>query len=324
MTSFAAAMFGMAILIGTASASSFTVINLLTNSSSSSPLCEPGAATSSSGGPESAAGCAGASVGIKGSAASGGGTINSLAETSGYAESNIDDVIFTGPGSFVSGYAESNIDDVIFTGPGSFVNATVTLPFLSLQTGEFWLTPFGNSGASGTLTFGVSFYQYAGSIGLGYTGDDFTHQLVPTGSGWDYSLVQTIGPPVLSACGDPQDAVCAHWGVSYQLNGSVTFTESFPVGTPLRLVMTVQGSCGAGGIFPADCQYDALDPFGLIPGFSSFDLPDGYSVNAESIGLVNGQIPAAVPEPAPAVLFGVGCALIVGMRRVIRKRSIPI
>jgi hypothetical protein len=88
--------------------------------------------------------------------------------------------------------------------------------------------------------------------------------------------------------------------------------------------MTVQGSCGAGGVFPADCQYDALDPFGLIPGFSSFDLPDGYSVNAASIGLVNGQIPGAVPEPASAVLFGVGCALIVGMRRVIRKRSIPI
>jgi len=304
MTSIAAAIFGLAILTGTASASSFTVTLFTNSSSSSSPLCEAGAATSVSGGPESVVGCAGASVGLKGSAASGGGTINSLAQT--------------------GGSAESNIDDVIFSGPGSFVNATVTLPFLSLQTGEFWLTPFGNSDAAGSLTFGVSFGQYAGSIGLGYVGDDFSHQLVPTGSGWNYSLVQTIGPPVLSACGDPPDAVCAHWGVSYQLNGSVTFTESFPVGTPVRLIMTVQGSCGAGGIFPADCQYDALDPFGLIPGFSSFDLPDGYSVNAESIGLVNGQIPGAVPEPASAVLFGVGCALIVGMRRVIRKRSIPI
>jgi len=303
MTSIAAAIFGMAILTGTAAASTFTV-DLFANSSSSSPLCEAGATTSVSGGPESAAGCAGASVGIKGSAASAGGTINSLAQA--------------------SGFAQSNIDDVIFSGPGSFVTATVTLPFLSLQTGEFWLTPFGNSGTSGSLTFSVSFGQYAGSLGLGYVGDDFSHQLVPTGSGWDYSLVQTIGPPVLSACGDPPDAVCAHWGVSYQLNGSVTFTESFPVGTPVRLIMTVQGSCGAGGIFPADCQYDALDPFGLIPGFSSFDLPDGYSVNAESIGLVNGQIPGAVPEPASAVLFGVGCTLIAGVRRVIRKRSIPI
>jgi len=304
MTSIAAAIFGLAILTGTASASSFTVTLFTNSSSSSSPLCEAGAATSVSGGPESVVGCAGASVGLKGSAASGGGTINSLAQA--------------------SGFAQSNIDDVIFSGPGSFVTATVTLPFLSLQTGEFWLTPFGNSGTSGSLTFSVSFGQYAGSLGLGYVGSDFTHQLVPNGSGWDYSLVQTIGPPVLSACGDPPDAVCAHWGVSYQLNGSVTFTESFPVGTPVRLIMTVQGSCGAGGIFPADCQYDALDPFGLIPGFSSFDLPDGYSVNAESIGLVNGQIPGAVPEPASAVLFGVGCALIVGMRRVIRKRSIPI
>lgn len=299
MRSKTVAFLGAAILTSTASADSIFTVNLFTNATSPTPFGRSESTASVSGGPESAKGYAGSFVGIQGSAASGGGSINAFAGA--------------------SGFADSNVDDVIFNGPGSFVTATVTLPFTSLQTGEFWLTPFGNSGANGSLTFGVNFFQYSGSIGLGYTGDDLTDNLVVNGSGWNYSLVPTIGPPVLSACGSPQDAVCAHWGVSYQLNGSVTFTEMFPVGTPLQLHMNVQGSCGAGGTFSADCEFDALDPFGLIPGFASFDLPDGYTVNAESIGLVNGSIPSSVPEPAPVILLGTGLALIVGLRRVSRK-----
>ena len=309
MKSMTAALFGAAILTTAASASTFTV-GLFTNATSPTPFGRSEASTSVSGGPESAVGYAGSFVGIKGSAGSAGGDINAFAAS--------------------SGFADSLITDVTFSGPGSFVTATVTLPFTSLQTGEFWLTPFGNSGTSGTLTFGLTFNQYAGSIGLGYTGDDAPGSdpsclsavgcnLGISGSGWSYSLVSTIGPPVLSSCGDPASAVCAHWSVSYQLNGSVSFTELFPVGTPLLVHMSVQGGCSAGGLFPADCQYDALDPFGLIPGFASFDLPDGYTVNAESVGLVNGVIPGGtVPEPGPAVLMAAGMALIVGLRRVVK------
>jgi len=308
MKSMTAALFGAAILTTAASASTFT-LNLFTDVTSPTPFGLSEGSTSVSGGPESAVGYAGSFVGIKGSAGSAGGSL-------AFAQSQA--------------LADSVITDVVFTGPGSFVTATVTLPFTSLQTGEFWLTPFGNSGTSGSLTFGLTFNQYAGSIGLGYTGDDAPGSdpsclsavgcnLGISGSGWSYSLVSTIGPPVLSSCGDPASAVCAHWSVSYQLNGSVSFTELFPVGTPLLMHMSVQGGCSAGGPFPASCQYDALDPFGLIPGFASFDLPDGYSVNAESVGLVNGVIPGgAAPEPGPAILMAAGMALIVALRKFVK------
>jgi len=61
----------------------------------------------------------------------------------------------------------------------------------------------------------------------------------------------------------------------------------------------------------ASCAFDAYDPWGFIPGFASFDLPEGYTVNAESINLVDGIVPGAIaPEPGSPVLAGTGCTLI--------------
>ena len=296
MKSIAAAILGAAVLACPAFSTSFTTTVGINSKTDSTPVC-----FSDSGPGFSEDACAGGTVGSAGSAAAG-GVLNVSAFTQ----------------------ATANITDILFSGPGSTVPATVTLAFNSVAIGEYQTWAFGSSGVSGGFQFGVS---VAGSptsvIEFDYSGDsNGDSQKFPDGDsvpGWAFTLVPTFDVTLLK---DDQGNVGAEHGFSYTWNGGYTFTTTFPVGTPVSILMGMTGSCGAGSSrgFPADCKFDALDPFGFIPGTVAFQLPEGYTVNAPSIGLVDGMIPSAgVPEPRSTVVLVTGCILILGMR--FRKRS---
>ncbi len=285
MRSIAAIIFGAAVLACPALASLFVVTSDPDLAvTTTSPVCHTAAPQPFT----SATACAGGSVGVMGSAGQPGG-------------------------GFPQGFSEANsqISDLMISGPGSSVTMTVTIPFTSILTEEFETFPAGGSSASGRIAFSIVSHQYQGSIGFSTNGDDDTGQPTVAGTGWSYSLVPTFDVTILTG---PSGVGAIH-NTSFQFNGSLTFTASFPVGVFFPINLDVQGACSAGGLnlnaFPSNCQYDALDPFGFVAGFSSFDLPPGYSVNAASIGLVDGQIvSSAVPEPSMIVLLALGCVML--------------
>jgi hypothetical protein len=212
----------------------------------------------------------------------------------------------------VDNSATSYIDDVTISGPGTSVMVTVTLPFVSFFSGEYETLPNGNSGFQGGLEYGVIFPGYTSTEDFGVSGsssgDNYT---LPPQAGWSLSVAPTYGITLLQG---PLGVGAIH-DVSYVINGSLQFTTTVPVGSPFAISFSVGGKCGAGGgnsFLPATCQFDAYDPWGLVPGFDSFDLPDGYSINAPSIDLVDGVVPLSgtggVPEPAiwTVMLIGFG------------------
>jgi hypothetical protein len=288
MRSVAAAIVGAAVIICPVFGSTFMAQVFPSTLSSSVALCN-----FQNQGFDSGTACAGASVGVMGSAGQPGGSSAGV-----FTEAN------------------TNISDLIFSGPGTSVTATVTIPFTSIILEDFQAWPAGPSGAGARIAFGVTFGQYQGGVGIGTDGDTYTPS-VTSGTGWSFSVVPTFGITLLTCCNPPQ--IGSEHSNSFQFNGSLTFTQTFPVGVVIPVVFDVQGQCSAAGLnqdaFPSDCQFDALDPFGFVAGFSSFNLPPGYSVDAPSIGLVNGQIPSsAAPEPGAMVLLGPGCAILLAGR----------
>ena len=226
--------------------------------------------------------------------------------------------------------AESNIDDVTITGPGApgaMVTGTVTLPFKADFSGIYETLPFGNSGFSGGLQFGAGFvgtnYQ-ANFTAAGNSGGD-TYTLAPAlGATWTLSAVPTYDVNLVTV--QPAGVGAIH-NDDWAITGSLVLTQMFPVNTAFTIGFDVVGNCGGGGgnsQITGSCGFDALDPWGFIPGFSSFDLPNGYSVDAPSIGLVNGVVPGSspVPEPSPLTLFASGLMLLGAFARMRRSRRL--
>jgi len=214
--------------------------------------------------------------------------------------------------------ADSNIGDVTITGPGgpgAMVNMTVTLPFIADFSG-IYATVAGTasaSGFSGGLQFKAVFdtktYQ-ANFTGSGNPGSDID-TLTSVGATWTLSAVPTYGTIV--------DVGGTIHNDDWAITGSLVLTQMFPVNMPFSIEFDVIGNCGGGGgnsQIEGSCAFNALDPWGIIPGFSSFDLPPDYSIDAPSIGLVNGVV-SGTPLPATLPLFasGLGALGLIGWRR---------
>jgi hypothetical protein len=88
------------------------------------------------------------------------------------------------------------------------------------------------------------------------------------------------------------------------------------VGTPFSLHVTLSVSAGASTNITHG-NADAAASFGHTLRFASgrpvFDLPEGYTVDAPSAGIVDNTF--VVPEPSTLALTLVGCALLASLRR---------
>jgi hypothetical protein len=211
-----------------------------------------------------------------------------------------------------SSSATSDITDIVFSGPGPFVQANITLVFDAFigTYAEGWGSEIGTFGSS---TFNQFQFSYGG-LGPGgnfsmnlQTGQDPTFSN-PEGLTYSFTLQNQTTQLLTNVV---NNIAWAGVGVDsvYFLTGEIHFTQVVPTGTPLDMFFFIRTlSQGDAPAFSnAVASTDAMNTFGFAAGSGSFDLPEGYTVNAPSIGLVDGHIPgASVPESSSALLAGAG------------------
>jgi hypothetical protein len=194
---------------------------------------------------------------------------------------------------------EFTIDDLVVTSTGSGGAATVPIALHLDLSGGLSASGSLNSppelswpaSAGGTATVGVG--VTASAIGISSFGGTRSY------SENNFGEVST-GSTGLLAGGD-------------QLTTPVF---EVTVGTPFSVRVTLGVTAGASTNITHG-NADAAASFGHTLGFASgrpvFDLPEGYTVDAPSAGIVDNTF--AVPEPSTLALTLVGCALLASLRR---------
>jgi len=109
----------------------------------------------------------------------------------------------------------------------------------------------------------------------------------------------------------------------WDFSGDIHFTGTYLTNVPIFFEFDAGASAQVQvfGIASGNALVDGLGTFGIPAGVAVFDLPDGFTVNAPSIELVNGVIPAdATPEPGTVVFMVIGI-LASGAAALRRKRA---
>jgi hypothetical protein len=242
---------------------------------------------------------------------------------------------FTTNFSVQSASAHSTIDDIIFSGPGPSVDATIRLLFdfgLQRDFQDWTSTPNFTANSTTDQEFSFGFggrnIQTFNTIFGSFTSADsvptitslrpFDPQMITFSTTKifenDTFLTATIPGSTEAAAGIERSQ-------DFFFAGQVLIHQTFPVGVPIFLDLQISANTNVHALFIANGFADTggFHSFGLPTGSSGFDLPEGYTVNAPSIGLVNGVIAdASVPEPASVGLFGAGCVAMMMFRRALR------
>jgi hypothetical protein len=116
-----------------------------------------------------------------------------------------------------------------------------------------------------------------------------------------------------------------------RFHGEFLLSTMAQVGVPLTLNLTLSLGSNASGSFALGSfgTADALHTFGVPQGgVPVFDLPDGFTANSQSLGIVNNVVPAAesaIPEPGSSVLFLSGTTLLalIAMRKRLAPPPVP-
>jgi hypothetical protein len=235
-----------------------------------------------------------------------------------------------------SASGRSSIDDIIFKGPGATVNATITLPFHMefLRYHEEWDAFTGLSSSTDqtfTISFGGSNIQNFDTIDGDFTSAQevptISFQHIPNNPAVAFSFTKIFEDDVfMTAVIDGKAAAGIGRDEGFYLSGAVTLQQTFPVGVPLLLNLQLSTTDTAQALYitSASGVTAGMQTFGIPTGVSAFDLPPGYTVNAESIGLVDGVVPdASSPEPGTVLLFSAGCLVMMARSRSISRRATP-
>lgn len=214
--------------------------------------------------------------------------------------------------------------DIVITGPGSSVTGTLHLPFEAGLN----LARFGSGQATAhvdlnAVLFGlttsearivVNYDPQISLLNVGVTGS-----VDPTGTdgvaldpdGYLRQIFKTetlIQGPIAGIDFDEND----------RLQGEMLLTGPLPVNRPFTLELEMNlTSTTHGEVLQSLSDVDASDTFGVPQGgLSVFGLPDGFTVNSPSLGIVDNVVPApagtTVTEPPTVSLVGLGM-LVLGL-----------
>jgi hypothetical protein len=242
-----------------------------------------------------------------------------------------------GAGPFTPTFAQqsasgfSSIDDIFFKGPGSTVDATITLPFHIgfSRYFEVWDASSGLTSTTDqtfTLQFGGTNIQNFDTMDGDFSSAEeiptITFQHIPDNPAVAFTFTKIFENDVLlTAVVNGHAAAGIGKDENFFMSGTVTLHQGFSVGSPLSLNLKLSTSATANALFvsSADAETGGMQTFGFPTGVSAFALPAGFTVNAESIGLVDGVVPdSSAPEPGTVLLFSAGC-LAMAMRRIRRR-----
>jgi hypothetical protein len=149
-------------------------------------------------------------------------------------------------------------------------------------------------------------------------GHTISHNLQLDADGFLYLLSRTTTPITTAPGFNPVGAGFLVHDV-VRLEGERLLPGLVPVGTPLtlQLNMAVSGSSGTpASVLPQPSgTFDMLHTFGLPRGVPVFDLPEGYTANAPSLGIVDNV--RTVPEPSRFLLLGMALVTLLAMRRLV-------
>lgn len=199
-----------------------------------------------------------------------------------------------GSGTILNGtdaIAAFRLDDVIITGPGDSVETELNLHFSGGVSANAFARNLDGVGAEAIADASVSVNAVVNGVSFGGTQSRSSTWNVATGGGGSFF----------------EDGILSGWGGG----DLVLHGLSLPVGTPFVLVLSLHvsegstvRSSGFGGL-PVERKAEALSSFASTLSFSLvgpvFNLPDGYTANSISGGIVNNRF--VVPEPGTLSLI---------------------
>jgi hypothetical protein len=255
-----------------------------------------------------------------------------------------------GTGLFTSGSANviATFDDIVITGPGTDpVPVTLHLPFQivffqdwsfldfdggssdvsrvnqSVNLSAALFTLFGGSPNAQIVVSSLDDESETADVGIGGqnggTAQASGSAANPLDTGGFLDLVSRTEIPIMTGPGVMPP------GAGFEVDDAVGFVGELllpgmaPLDTPLKLQLSMSvGSSAFGGFsLAASGSVDALSPrFGIPQGGAPvFDLPEGYTANSLSLGIVDN----VAPEPSRSLLADTALAALLVTR--IRRRT---
>ncbi len=218
--------------------------------------------------------------------------------------------------------AESDFDDVIVSGPAATAMISLTIPFdaiFSMQT-TAWSGPSGISHASSSVDF-----QTLGSFGIGSYSIDINYDepAVVESDGGTATLEQISFSQLFLQTGPGVSPPEAGVRTTQQLrlSGTITLPEvEVQTGVTQFLSLSVYAAATASGNNAAEAHAGTFGShtFGPAFGVPVFNVEPGFTVNSESMRIVNNVIAdTSTPEPMTSELavLGIGTMLAGALKR---------
>jgi hypothetical protein len=252
----------------------------------------------------------------------------------------------TGNSTGGSADASGTFNDIVVTGPGSDpVPFTLTIPFHAVFLQDWSFLDFDGGGSDvshvvqgadisvalaglfgagdvGRIIVGVDDWSETATVGLSGAGNTIAEPQASPSNPLDadgfLNLLYRIEIPIGTASG--VTPVGAGFAVhdAVQLRGAFVMSGMVPVGPPLTLQFRMNLGSRAFGGFGLDASgtASALNVLYLPRGVPVFELPEGYTANSPSLGLVDDF----VPEPDESALWAGALAALatVGRHRLRR------
>ncbi len=225
--------------------------------------------------------------------------------------------------------AESDFDDIIVSGPAATTMISLTIPFdaiFSMDT-TAWSGPSGISHAGSSVDF-----QTIGSFGIGsYSIDiNYVEPAVVESDGGTAELEQISLTQLFLQTGpgvSPPEAGIRTMQ-QLRLSGMITLPEvEVQTGVPQFLSLFVYAAASASGSNETEAGSGTFGShtFGPAFGVPVFSVEPGFTVNSESMRIVNNVIAeTSIPEPFTSELaaLGIGTMLAGALKRARAAKGI--